>query len=103
MRLVVDIVSSASRNPVRVSEGFESRELVLAVPELCAGVGVLRRRELALGFGDADLVFEDVHLLPPLALVFEPSVGDTLRQADLTRSKSTRGWIGGSPQRKISQ
>ena len=62
------------------NELFESLELVLRMPQFSSGMGVASSWETTDVFRKGLLITQDVHLLPPLALVLEPSAGHTLSQ-----------------------
>lgn len=78
--LVIDVVFGAFRSPFRISQSLESLELVLRVPELGSGMRVASSWEPSDVLRQSHLVTQDVHLLPPLTLVLEPSVWNTLCQ-----------------------
>lgn len=58
---------------------------------------VLGRRERSLVLRDVDLVLQDVHLLPEITFVLEPSVGHTLSEPDLPNRSRREGGLEGLP------
>ena len=78
--LVVDVVFGFFRSPVLVSQLFQSLEFILRVPKPCPSMRVASCWEPTLVFRQVHLIAENVHFLPPFALVLEPSVGYALCQ-----------------------